>query len=97
MAQQERIRLGTMRLRVRSLASFSGLRIWCCCELWGRSAGVAPIRPLTWEPPHATGAALIRQKDTDTDTQTHRHTDTQTHTHTHTHTHGVPGGLGVRI
>ena len=29
--------LGTMRLRVRSLASLSGLRIWCCCELWYRS------------------------------------------------------------
>ena len=29
--------LVTMRLRVRSLASFSGwLRIWHCCELWCR-------------------------------------------------------------
>ena len=26
-----------MRLRVRSLASLSGLRIWRCCELWCRS------------------------------------------------------------
>ena len=26
-----------MRLRVQSLASISGLRIWCCCELWCRS------------------------------------------------------------
>ena len=25
-----------MRLRVRSLALLSGLRIWCCCELWCR-------------------------------------------------------------
>ena len=33
----ERIRLGTMRLRVRSLASLGGLRIWCCRELWCRS------------------------------------------------------------
>ena len=37
MAQQKRIRLGTMRLWVRSLASLSGLTIWCCHELWCRS------------------------------------------------------------
>jgi len=36
-AQGKRICLGTMRLRVRSLASFSELRIWPCCELWCRS------------------------------------------------------------
>jgi len=30
--------------------------------LWRRSAAVAPIGPLTWEPPYATGAALKRQK-----------------------------------
>ena len=30
----ERIRLVSMRLRVRSLASLSGLRIQCCRELW---------------------------------------------------------------
>ena len=34
MAQQKRIRLGTKRLRVQSLASLSGLRIWGCHELW---------------------------------------------------------------
>ena len=28
------IQLGTMRLQVQSLALFSGLGIWCCCELW---------------------------------------------------------------
>ena len=32
-AQWKRIRLGTMRLQVRSLASLSGLRIWRCREL----------------------------------------------------------------
>ena len=37
MAQRKRIQLGTMRLQVQSLASFSELRIWRCCELWGRS------------------------------------------------------------
>ena len=26
--------------------------------LWPRLVAVAPIRPLTWEPPHAMGAAL---------------------------------------
>ena len=36
MAQQKRIQLGTMRLRVQSLASLSGLRIRGCRELWCR-------------------------------------------------------------
>ena len=64
-AQRKRFRLGTMRLRVRSLASFSGLRIRCCrelCEghrhssdlewlwLWCRPAVTAQIGPLAWEP-----------------------------------------------
>ena len=30
--------------------------------LWLRPAAVAPISPLAWEPPHAVGAALKRQK-----------------------------------
>ena len=37
MAQWKRIQLGTMRLPVLSLAPLSGLRIWCCRELWDRS------------------------------------------------------------
>ena len=37
MAQQKQIRLGTMRLQVRSLASPSGLGIQHCRELWCRS------------------------------------------------------------
>ena len=36
LAQWKRIRLGTIRFQVRSLASLSGLRIWCFCELWCR-------------------------------------------------------------
>ena len=36
MAQQEQILLGTLRLRVRSLASLNGLRIRRCRELWCR-------------------------------------------------------------
>ena len=37
MAQRKWIQLGTMRLRVWSLTSLSGLRIRCCLELWCRS------------------------------------------------------------
>ena len=37
MVQWKRIRLGTMRVWVWSLASLSGLRIWHCHELWCRS------------------------------------------------------------
>ena len=37
MAQQKRIRLGTMRLWVQSLTLLSGLRIWHWRELWCRS------------------------------------------------------------
>ena len=29
--------------------------------LWRRPAATAPIQPLAWEPPYATGAALIGQ------------------------------------
>ena len=69
--------VGTMRLWVQSLASLSGLRIWCCRELWCRShvqlrpgiavavrrlVATAPIGPLAWEPPDAAGVALKRQK-----------------------------------
>ena len=37
--------------------------------LWHKPAAVAPIGPLAWEPPYATGAALKRQKDTHTHTK----------------------------
>ena len=77
MAQRKRIRLGTVRLRVRSLASLSGLRIQCCRScgvghrcgsdpellwLWRRLAATAPTGPLAWEPPYAAGAALEKTK-----------------------------------
>ena len=67
----------SMRMWVRSLVSLSGLRIQCCCELWCRSQtgldpallwlwhrlmATAPMGPLAWEPPYATGVALKRQK-----------------------------------
>ena len=31
MAQWKQILLVSMRMQIRSLASISGLRIWCCC------------------------------------------------------------------
>jgi len=61
MAQRKR-GLGTSRLRVRSLASLSGLRIQGCPELPCRPAAVALICLLAWEPPYAVGAALKRKK-----------------------------------
>ena len=67
-----------MRMRVRSLASLSGLRIQHCPELWCRSqvrlmgptllglwcspAAAAPIPPLAWEPLYAVGVALKKSK-----------------------------------
>ena len=35
--EQKHIQLVSMRRPVQSLASVSGLRIWCCLELWCRS------------------------------------------------------------
>ena len=32
--------------------------------LWHRLAATAPIRPLAWEPPYATGVALEKGKKT---------------------------------
>ena len=80
----KRIRLGTMRLWVRSLASLSELKIWHCYELWcrlqtllgpillwlwRRPAASAPIRPLAWEPSCAKGVALKRKKKKKKDAQ----------------------------
>ena len=65
--QQKKVQLGTMRLQVQSLASFSGIRIRHCRELWCRSqtwlgshvaVAAAPIRPLAWELPCAERTAL---------------------------------------
>ena len=59
------------------VALLSGLRIRHCRELqcrlrhgsdpallwlWYRPEATAPIRPLLWEPPYATGAALRDKK-----------------------------------
>ena len=68
-----------MMMWVQSLASVgwgSGIAVSCCAShryvwgptllwpwLWCRSAAAAWIRPLTWELPHATGAAHLPQKE----------------------------------
>ena len=67
-----------MRLRVRSLALLSGLRMQHCRELWCRSqmqlgccVAVALAQAgsyssdltLAWEPPHAVGVVLKKHKD----------------------------------
>ena len=57
------------------IPGLSGLRIWRSCGvgrrhgsdpvllwLWCRLVATAPIRPLTWEPPNAIGAALEKTK-----------------------------------
>ena len=46
-------------------ALLSGLRIWLW--LWCRPASVAPIRPLAWEPPYATGAAVKSKHNNNND------------------------------
>ena len=37
--------------------------------MWHRPMAIAPIKPLAWEPPYATGVALKRQKKTKTKTK----------------------------
>ena len=52
-------------VQVRSLALLSRLRIWRCPDpvlLWHRPVATAPIRPLVWEPPYASGVALKKTK-----------------------------------
>ena len=51
-----------MRMQDQFLASLSGLRIWCCHELWGRLEATALIGPLAWEPPYAAGAAQEKKQ-----------------------------------
>ena len=62
MAQWKRIWLGTVRSRIRSLASLSGLRIWHCYEPWCRPAAIALIRSLAWEPPIRCGCGPKKKK-----------------------------------
>ena len=56
-----------MRFRVQSLASLSGVGRRCGSDpvwlwLWCRPAATAPIRPLAWEPPYASGVAPEKTK-----------------------------------
>ena len=48
------------------VSSIPGLAQWvmdlALLWLWYRPAAVAPIRPLAWEPPYATSAALKKKK-----------------------------------
>ena len=48
------------------MGSIPGLAQWdkdlALLWLWCRLAAEAPIRPLAWEPPFATGGALKREK-----------------------------------
>ena len=75
--QRKRIRLGTMRFRVRSLALFGGSGSGVAMSygvgrrcgldptllwLWCRPAATARMKPLAWEPPYAVGVALKRPK-----------------------------------
>ena len=77
-AEMKRIRLGTTRLRIQTLASLSGLRIWRCHELWCwsqtrlrsgvavavvQAAATALIRPLAWETSGCRGYSPIKTKD----------------------------------
>ena len=43
--------------------------------LWRRLAAVAPIRPLAWELPYATGTALKKKKKKERERERERKTD----------------------
>ena len=78
MAQWRQIWLISRRTQVRTLALLSELRIWYCRDLWCRSqtrlgsgvavavwcrpVAIAPLPPLTWEPPYAEGKALKKEQ-----------------------------------
>ena len=73
LAQRQPIRVVSLKMRVRPLASLSGSGIQCCPELWCRSqtqlrscdavlAAAAPIQPLAWELSYAITGSLKRKK-----------------------------------
>ena len=62
MAQQKRIQLGTMRLRVPSLGLAQWAKDLALLWPWRRPAAAALIRTLAWKPLSAIGAALKRKK-----------------------------------
>ena len=63
-AQWKQIPLVSMRMKVLSLASFSGLRIRHCRELWYRSATAALIQPLAWNFHKPQAKAKAKQNET---------------------------------
>ena len=64
MVQWKQTQLVPMRMRVRSLDSLSGVEglAWLWLWLWCRLTAAAPIRPLAWELPNASGTALKTKK-----------------------------------
>ena len=66
LVQRKPIWLVSMRMQIPSLGSIPGLAQWVgdlvLLWLWCRPAAVAPIRPLAWEIPYATGAPLNKTK-----------------------------------
>ena len=65
------------KVAIQSLALLSGLKIRCCLScgvgcrcgldptllwLWHRPVATAPIQPLAWEPPYATGSGPRKDK-----------------------------------
>ena len=46
-------------MRLRSSVGSDPVLLW----LWRRLAATTPIRPLAWEPPYASDAALKKTKD----------------------------------
>ena len=92
-----------MRMQVPSLASFIGLRIRHCCELWCRShtwlrpciaEAVAQAGSCSSNSTPSLGTPICHRRGPK-DTHTHKHTHTRMHTHKgttiwpcgHTHTH----------
>ena len=65
-AQKQQIWLVHMRIWVQSLASLSGLNIWCCCELlfwvWCRPSIASLIWAPAWGFPYAACVALKSKK-----------------------------------
>ena len=87
-AQWKRIQLVSMRMLVQAMALLSGLGIQHCHELcvghrhgldssllWCKLAVAAPIQPLGWELPYATGEALKTKQKTKNKKQKNAHPD----------------------
>ena len=58
----QRVKIVFVRILVLSLASLSGLWLWCCSKLWYRLAAAAPIQPIAQELSDAAGVAIKKQQ-----------------------------------